>query len=105
MLSRHMLFELLHSRHMIQSKKSMNNLKHLAPLNPRLLAVLAIRGHQQHYFPYLPHSHPRPSQRNKIPPLAFLKKSVSQSICDRLFMNISYTPGLRGSAQAQLRAL
>jgi len=42
---------------------------------------------------------------NKIPSLAFLKKSVPQSICDRLFMNISYTRGLKGSTLARLRAL
>jgi len=42
---------------------------------------------------------------NKIPSLAFLKKSVPQSTCDRLFMNISYTRGLKGSTLARLRAL
>lgn len=52
-----------------------------------------------------PHPAAHTHQRNKIPSLAFLKKFVSPSLCDRLFMNISYTPGLRGSAPARLRAL
>jgi hypothetical protein len=33
------------------------------------------------------------------------KQSVPQSTCDRLFMNISYTGGLKGSTLAWLRAL